>query len=167
MSSREVRRSTSAPSAIMAPRISRSFSRRLTPAYSSDSSQAGWAESGGRWGQTSPTKSSWWLIFPPSCRASAWYRRPVRASTQRPSKPRVCSGCRLARRKASMVGTPGSPCFMRRMSEPLSSSAAWRKYRPSVHRPAQLAKTSRVPAEPVKPEMYSRQAKCSPTYSLP
>ena len=44
-------------------------------------------------------------------------------------------------------------------------AAACTKYLPSVHSPASSIVMTAVPAEPVKPVIYLRALKCSPTYS--
>ena len=89
-----------------------------------------------------------------------------------PQNPRVmCEEFATAYSSASslifsfIVGTSGSPIFISSIPDPLSSSAACRKYLPSVQRKAWSFVKRAVPAEPVKPDIHSRNLKWSLTYS--
>ena len=69
------------------------------------------------------------------------------------------SGIMLRKERQPGVRTPGCRSFRSIIPEPSNCFAACRKYLPSVHSPASSSVTTRVPAEPVKPEIYSLHLK--------
>ena len=90
---------------------------------------------------------------------------PHAAFTTLPSKPITPPSERVSFIYSSTVGTPSSPILKSFTVVSLSCAAACTKYLPSVHNPASSIVMTAVPAEPVKPVIYLRALKCSPTYS--
>ena len=64
------------------------------------------------------------------------------------------------------VGVPSIFSFISTKSVPSSCCAAAMKYRESVHSAAPFLVTTAVPAEPLKPLIYSRAFQCAAVYSL-
>ena len=153
------------PASPSAAATRRSFDAALSPDSSRGCGTTGWFLTRGR--RTPHARSTRFCGTSssgarPFSRHSASYDSETSVGST-PTGPPSAAAC--AATHSSRSGTPGSCDFISVHSVPFSCSAAWTKYRPSVHSSAASAVTSAVPAEPVKPVSHERRLSASSTYS--
>ena len=135
------------------------------PEYFSSRKNAGFTESAGLSVQISSTRSLSYLIVAFFFSMAALILLPSAELITLPSKPSTPFSGMLSSMYFDIVGTPSSPIRISSIVLPESSLSAWIKYLPSVQRAALSFPTKRLPAEPVKPDIYFLTPKCSPAYS--